>query len=460
MILEKIIFVSTYVLGSLWTIAIFYTIWISIREKEYHAAKRLILFFLPSFFFFASFILPNNLVFYYNISLLITSIFITLFVFIFDPYKFKIGNDSPQKRIDERNIMFSRALLEPGTERYNQYYSKNKDKEEKDDIFRKKPGLMSPNSLKYSPLSFAAADASFFTVSQFASAVTGAVAQKRVVLDNDKLILFLKSWAKSLGVVSIGITQMQDYHWYSTIGRGEDYGKKVTCTHPFGIAFTVEMNPTMMASAPDGPTVMESAQQYLNAGSIAIQLAQLLRNLGYSARAHIDGNYRVVAPLVARDAGLGEIGRMGLLMTPELGPRVRIGVVTTEIELQADERAANPNVLDFCTICKKCADICPSKAISFTDREEINGAIRWQINQEACFTYWTVIGTDCGKCIVVCPYSHENNLLHNAVRIGLNKTSTFRRIALKMDDYLYGRKPEQKAVPNWINLKKYTIKDS
>ncbi|MFQ6103859.1 MAG: hypothetical protein ACE5OP_06150 [Candidatus Glassbacteria bacterium] len=52
-----------------------------------------------------------------------------------------------------------------------------------------------------------------------------------------------------------------------------------------------------------------------------------IRNLGYPARTHIDGNYRVVCPLVARDAGIGEIGRMGLLMTPRLGPRVRIAVV-------------------------------------------------------------------------------------------------------------------------------------
>ena len=54
-----------------------------------------------------------------------------------------------------------------------------------------------------------------------------------------------------------------------------------------------------------------------------------------TARAHIDGNYQVIAPLVARDAGLGTIGRMGLLMTPELGPRVRLAVVTTRARPEA-----------------------------------------------------------------------------------------------------------------------------
>lgn len=101
-------------------------------------------------------------------------------------------------------------------------------------------------------------------------------------------------------------------------------------------------------------------------------MATFIRNLGYEARAHIDGNYEVVCPLVARDAGLGELGRMGLLMTPRLGPRVRISVVTTNLPLVTDEPLNDYSVTDFCTICKKCADACPSQAISFAPQEEID----------------------------------------------------------------------------------------
>lgn len=59
-------------------------------------------------------------------------------------------------------------------------------------------------------------------------------------------------------------------------------------------------------------------------------MSAFLNKPGFNSRAHIDGDYELICPLVARDAGLGEIGRMGLLMTPRLGPRVRIAVVTTE----------------------------------------------------------------------------------------------------------------------------------
>ena len=157
----------------------------------------------------------------------------------------------------------------------------------------------------------------------------------------------------------------------------------------------------MLDTAPHAPTAMESAQQYVNAGVIAVQLAEFMHGLGYPARAHIDGNYRVICPLVARDAGLGEIGRMGLLITPELGPRVRLAVVTTDLPLLADERKYDKSVLDFCSRCKKCADNCPAKAIPIEERSVIAGAERWQINSEACFTYWCTVGTDCGRCMRV-----------------------------------------------------------
>ena len=256
-----------------------------------------------------------------------------------------------------------------------------------------------------------------------------------------------------MGGVSFGVTRLQEYHKYSHVGRGGSYGEEVKLDHPHAIAITTEMDKDMMDHAPFGPTVMESGQQYVDSGVIALQIAQYLRHLGYEARAHIDGNYRVVCPLVAKDAGLGEIGRMGLLMTPELGPRVRIAVVTTDAPLEISTRSDEPSMIDFCLQCKKCADVCPSNAISFDAPKEIEGITRWQINQEACFTLWKKIGTDCGRCVSVCPYSHPDNLLHNLVRKGLRQSAAFRKAALKMDDFFYGRKPAPKKEEEWMRVR-------
>ncbi|MEE8193283.1 MAG: 4Fe-4S dicluster domain-containing protein [Gemmatimonadales bacterium] len=363
-----------------------------------------------------------------------------------------VGDDTPRTRIDERDIMFSRRLLEPGTDRFEQYYGARPTKRELDDRFRVLPGLLSKGASAYSPYTFSAADASFWTIERLRPFVDAEPAAEQVESDAREITEFIEQWALELGAASVGVTELRDYHLYTTVGRGPQWGEPVRREHDFAIALTVEMDKEMIACAPQGPTVMESAQQYVAAGVIAVQIADFIRRLGYAARAHIDGNYRVVCPLVARDAGLGEIGRMGLLMTPELGPRVRIGVVTTTLPLVPDVRRRDPTTIDFCTHCRKCADVCPSNAISHDGQAEIDGVRRWQIDQEACFTYWCSVGTDCARCVAVCPYSHPDTLLHNIVRRGVRHSSVFRRAAIWGDDLLYGKRPPPAKVPDWMAL--------
>jgi reductive dehalogenase len=225
----------------------------------------------------------------------------------------------------------------------------------------------------------------------------------------------------------------------------------VDLPHTHALALTVEMDKEMVDRAPRAPTAMESALQYVRAGVIAVQLADLIKRLGFQARAHIDGNYRVICPLVARDAGLGEFGRMGLIMTPRLGPRVRIAVVTTDLPLEADSPSSEPTTIAFCLDCMKCARSCPSRAITFEDPEEDeDGVLRWRIDSEACFTLWSKLGTDCARCMAVCPYSHPDNGLHRAVRWGIRNNALFRKGAVWMDDLVYGKRPRPKAELEWM----------
>ena len=238
---------------------------------------------------------------------------------------------------------------------------------------------------------------------------------------------------------------------YTSVGRGPDYGDPVDLDHGYALALTVEMDKEMVDRAPRSPTAMESALQYVRGGVMAVQLADLIRRLGYRARAHIDGNYRVICPLVAQDAGLGVLGRMGLLMTPELGPRVRIAVVTTDLPLSPDSPSQDLTTVDFCLQCKKCAECCPSRAISFEDPEEdAQGVRRWTIDHEACFTLWGRLGTDCARCMAVCPYSHPDNALHSLVRWGIRNNWMFRKAALQLDDVVYGRRPPVKEGLEWM----------
>ena len=426
---------------------------VSAKENEKRAAGW---FFAGVLVLPVMFLLPlifeNNFLGYFFLALIAIMIIAGLYLMLPMGNKKNWQHPVPVKRIDERDTMFSRNELVPGSKDYIDYYARNPEKEKSDNLFRSKPGLLAKGAVQYNPFHFASADASFDTVAEFKKAVDGSVSKEQVEVNPEQITGYLKSWSKKLGAVDAGVTELKEYHLYSVGGRAERRNKPIVKRHQYAFAFTVEMDRKMMMTAPASTVIMESAQQYLEAGRVAIQLASFIRKLGYESRAHIDGNYEVVCPLVARDAGLGELGRMGLLMTPKLGPRVRIGVVTTNLPLVVDKPLHDYSFIDFCIQCKKCADICPSSAISFEDIQEVDGIKRWQINQEKCFNYWSTIGTDCGRCVAVCPFSHPDNTLHNMVRAGIKQSAPFRKVALKLDDLIYGRKPKPASKPEWADM--------
>lgn len=354
------------------------------------------------------------------------------------------------KRFDERDIPFSRIRLRPGTPEYAAYYAMRPENRRPDDALRSLPGLLSAGAAFFEPALFASAAGSFFLTESLRDAVDGPVSATREDRDPAAMTGTVKSLALYFGARTVGVAELRPYHVYSHVGRDfRRYGEPIPFEEGLAVAFTVEMDGRMVRSAPSAPTIAESGRQYVEAARIAVQLAAAIRAMGYPARAHIDGHYRVVAPLVARDAGLGEIGRMGLLMTPRLGPRVRLGVVTTSLGLVPDRPAGDPTVIDFCSRCRKCADNCPAGAIPEGDRAEIDGAQRWRVDGDACFRYWNVAGTDCARCLAVCPYSHADGLFHNAVRWGIRRSALLRRAAVRFDDVFYGRRPRPRPAPPW-----------
>jgi ferredoxin len=354
-------------------------------------------------------------------------------------------------RFDERDVVFARSHLQNGSMEYQAYYAMRPGNKKIDERFRTQPGLLSMDARKAEVFSFTAAEASFDLTEYVREAVDGQVAPEKTKANTETLTDMVKGLTLHLGAHSVGVTMLMPEHVYSHIGRGSGkYGDSIELNHHYAIAFSVEMDYDVMGRAPEAPVVMESARKYVDGAVIAIQLANFCRRLGYPSRAHIDGNYRVIAPLVARDAGLGEIGRMGILMTPRLGPRVRLGVVTTDLPLDVDQADGDPSTIAFCEICMKCAENCPSKAIPFGDQQGEPGSQRWKLDENKCFHYWNVIGTDCGLCMTVCPYSHPDHWAHNLVRGFLRRSPFYHRLALRLDDFLYGRNPELRPQPNWL----------
>ncbi len=360
--------------------------------------------------------------------------------------------EPPSSRIHEADVVLSRRLLNPDTEAYKDYYNKHPDFKQTDDRSRQTPGLLSEKSRHYDPGTFAAAKANFEIIDSLNQQTSGTPATEKVLVNPEKVSRFISRWLKKTGAHSVGFTRLEDYHLYSHKGRGQRSGETIHNYHEHAIAITVEMDHRSMQSAPEGSTVMESSEQYLRSGVLALKAATYIRQLGYEATAHIDGNYEVLCPLVAVDAGLGVIGRMGLLMTPKIGPRVRISVVTTNMPLALSGSNPDRTTIHFCHHCKKCASGCPASAIPKGPRMAVDGIERWQINSEKCYHFWTLSGTDCGRCMTVCPYSHPDNWFHHFIRWSIKNNLVFRRLATKLDDIFYGRRPPIRPLPEWTNI--------
>lgn len=162
------------------------------------------------------------------------------------------------------------------------------------------------------------------------------------------------------------------------------------------------------------PSVASTNQGYAQGGLAAVALAQAIRSLGYVAIPCM--NSTAMSVPLAIDAGLGELGRLGYLITPEWGPHVRIDKVLTNMPLESD-KPISFGVTEYCEECGVCAIECPSGAISPDKKRSFApppsampcgnpGALKWYIDGKKCSRWWSESGAPCSNCMNVCPYTH------------------------------------------------------
>ena len=95
------------------------------------------------------------------LALMIGAIILGIILFLLPAKPIKRLRDISSKRFDERDIMFARARLKPGSETYKSYYAMRPENEASDNLFRAQPGLLSPRARNADPVIFAVPNASF-----------------------------------------------------------------------------------------------------------------------------------------------------------------------------------------------------------------------------------------------------------------------------------------------------------
>ena len=251
----------------------------------------------------------------------------------------------------------------------------------------------------------------------------------------------IKHVARTFGADLVGITGY-DERWVYThaYSRNEETEKPQEIPEGLGhvIVIAQSMDLGLIGTVPSALSGTATGMGYSRDTLVLLALSQYIVNLGY--RAVPTMNDSALAIPLAIKAGLGEYGRHGLLITPEFGPRVRLGKIFTDFPM-AHDAPLRFGVDAMCQVCRRCTDACPAKAIAGGDpsdevhnRSNIRGITKWTTDAERCFRFWSNQNTDCSICVRVCPYNRDYDRWWNRAWRWLAGTP-LRRLALWMDGW-------------------------
>ena len=237
-----------------------------------------------------------------------------------------------------------------------------------------------------------------------------------------------------LGVDAVGLSRCPDWAWYSHDATGEE----ITPPHDQAISMIVDQGYETMegASGDDWISVAQSMRAYLRFSLLGGVIAQQIRNLGYKAKAHTVMDGEVLQPPLLLLSGLGEVSRIGeVILNPYLGPRLKSGVVTTDMPMGHDQ-PIDFGLQNFCEACNKCARECPSGAITAGPKRMFNGYEIWKSDSQKCATYriTTQGGAMCGRCMKTCPWNLEGLFAEAPFRWAASHIPVLARPLARLDD--------------------------
>ncbi|MCJ8307776.1 MAG: 4Fe-4S dicluster domain-containing protein [Hyphomicrobiales bacterium] len=263
---------------------------------------------------------------------------------------------------------------------------------------------------------------------------TGEPAQEKAKPQPELHAELIKATSYFLGVDAVGISRCPDWTWYSHNALGHE----IDPPHDQAISMIIDQGYETMegASGDDWISVAQSMRAYLRFSLLGGVISKQIRNLGYKTKAHsvMDGD--VLQPPLLLLSGLGEVSRIGeVILNPYLGPRLKSGVVTTDLPL-AHDKPIDFGLQKFCESCNKCARECPSGAITAGPKLMFNGYEIWKSDSQKCATYriGTKGGAMCGRCMKTCPWNLEGLFAERPFRWAAMNVPAAAPVLAKLDD--------------------------
>jgi len=216
----------------------------------------------------------------------------------------------------------------------------------------------------------------------------------------------IKAKAKDLGFLEVGITAYDHRYTYHS---KKDWVKfpNVIC-----LAYEQDFEPTQTIPSVDAEIVHSST--YRTEGASGLELGRFINSLGYRAQVHSpNDNTGPYIPMFV-EAGLGQLGACGYLLTPNEGSRCRIMLITTDAEVTYD-KPVDYGIHAFCQVCQVCVNRCPGRAL-MRDKIWWRGLEKNKLYFKRCRPVMArYLG--CGICMKTCPiqkYGLKNVMEHYA----------------------------------------------
>ena len=253
-------------------------------------------------------------------------------------------------------------------------------------------------------------------------------------IDYARLTVDLRHWAHELGFQQLGVAGVElaedETHLLNWLDAGRHGEMDYMARHGSKRSRPDELLPGTLRvisvrmdylpeSARDGWDVLEDPQSaYIARYALGRDYHKLLRNRLQKLAARIEESvgpfgYRtfvdsapVLERALARDAGLGWIGKHTCMINRHAGSWFFLGELYTDLPLPLDSPAS-----EHCGSCRRCIDICPTQAI----------VAPYQVDARRCISYLTIelrgsiplefrrpIGNrifGCDDCQLICPWN-------------------------------------------------------
>lgn len=207
----------------------------------------------------------------------------------------------------------------------------------------------------------------------------------------------LESLFNDLGVDSYGFLEVDEQSVFS--GQGIPYH--------YAIVITINMDKVAFKCTPSMEAQLEVMKIYGDTGWAVNGIAEFLRDKGYNAAPNHSMGGNIDYCKAGMNAGLGYIGRHGMLITPENGPCHRSAVIYTDIQNLHEHFPRQEDhswIAEYCSTCGKCIRKCPTQAILEEASIDQYGNVT-SIDYDLCCKGFNEYG--CGICISECPFTTQ-----------------------------------------------------